>query len=117
MEVEEETDANVEETASISPADENGSVSNSPSRYRLSSDALTTVSDAASAAATLRDGALPVREFPDNLTLEPASISHSATSSLNGDKDYSTYSRSTSDVAFEPPRQDELRCVLAIIRQ
>lgn len=61
------------------------------------------------AAATLIDGALPVREFPANLTSEPASINLSANSSLAGDslKD---------SKLIVGTHEEELRCVLAIIR-
>eukprot|EP00522_Entomoneis_paludosa_P001607 CAMPEP_0172471962 /NCGR_PEP_ID=MMETSP1065-20121228/68088_1 /TAXON_ID=265537 /ORGANISM="Amphiprora paludosa, Strain CCMP125" /LENGTH=1428 /DNA_ID=CAMNT_0013230077 /DNA_START=31 /DNA_END=4318 /DNA_ORIENTATION=- len=75
------------------------------------------------AAATLMEGAVPVREFPDNLTSEPASLVASTTASVNGKGSISE------EEEFEPPKrrrsltvlnqeshQEELRCVLAIVR-
>lgn len=87
----------------------------SPSPSRIyGNDGLTTAS-ASSAAATLIEGALPVREFPDCLTSEPASKINSAASSLNGDREIPSWSRSTSGEFIE--ETEELRCVIAIIRQ
>ena len=61
------------------------------------------------AATTLEEGAVPVRELPDNLTSEPASLCPSSASSL-------------AEEALKPRRyvpgqhQEELRCVIAVIR-
>jgi hypothetical protein len=65
-------------------------------------------------ATTLVDGALPVREFPSNLTSEPASMAQSANSSVVSEKDAAMLrNRSTSLLL---PNQEELRCVVAIVR-
>lgn len=66
------------------------------------------------AAATLMDGAVPVREFPNNLTSEPASLAQSANSSLDGERTPIRRSRSTS--LQGDLHREELRCVLAIVR-
>lgn len=69
-------------------------------------------------AATLDEGARPVRELPNNLTSEPASIAPSANSSIAEDGLEATtatgMTRSGSMGNFM--QQEELRCVLAIIR-
>ncbi|KAL7559057.1 hypothetical protein ACA910_018412 [Epithemia clementina (nom. ined.)] len=80
-----------------------------------------------SAAATLIEGALPVREFPNNLTSEPASLVPSATGSVtekvSDADDYDTDEmefqrrrRSGSIPTGSSSHQEELRCVLAIVR-
>jgi inositol-hexakisphosphate/diphosphoinositol-pentakisphosphate 1-kinase len=56
-----------------------------------------------SAATLLREGAKPVREFPATMTSEPASISQSGSSSVGADD--------ARDV-----HEEELRCVIAIVR-
>jgi inositol hexakisphosphate/diphosphoinositol-pentakisphosphate kinase len=66
-----------------------------------------------SAATTLREGALPVREFPANLSSQPASLNHSANSSVVEEKGIRRQSSSRSTLETH---QEELRCVLAIIR-
>jgi hypothetical protein len=101
-----------DEDSSQTQAIENSSHAQSPSRYGND----TSLSGASAAAATLIDGALPVREFPNNLTSEPASLCHSAASSVNGDTT-PQWSREASDVIEECTHQEELRCVVAIIRQ
>lgn len=69
----------------------------------------------AAAATTLVEGALPVRDFPNNLTSEPASIGQSVHSSeADGNNDRSRATRSGS--MSYGYHQEELRCVLAIIR-
>ena len=73
------------------------------------------------AAATLMEGALPVREFSDNLTSEPASLVPSTSASINGksseEDELETPKRSRSgSINPELHHQEELRCVLAIIR-
>ena len=66
------------------------------------------------AAATLVEGALPVREFPETLTSEPASMAPSANSSVdNGEEVTSPRRRSGSILSSHT---EELRCVIAIIR-
>jgi inositol hexakisphosphate/diphosphoinositol-pentakisphosphate kinase len=67
----------------------------------------------APAAATLVDGALPVREFPNNLTSEPASLVQSSNSSAVEELDPPRRKRSSS---IQQSHQEELRCVIAIIR-
>ncbi|KAI2494334.1 histidine acid phosphatase [Fragilaria crotonensis] len=67
--------------------------------------------EAVSAATTLVDGAVPVREIPDTLTSEPASMCPSSSSSVADDND-ARGSRSSRN-AVHP---EELRCVIAVIR-
>jgi hypothetical protein len=66
------------------------------------------------AAATLDEGALPVREFPSNLTSEPASMAQSTNSSVSEEKMDNSRRLSTNSV--QGSHQEELRCVVAIIR-
>lgn len=66
-----------------------------------------------SAAATLIEGALPVREFPNNLTSEPASLVQSSNSSAVEEMDPPRRPRTSS---IQQSHQEELRCVIAIIR-
>jgi hypothetical protein len=83
-------------------------------------DALTTATcEASLAAATLVDGALHVRAFPDNLTVEPASIPRLTTvGSIAEFPDSTTTDLTKSSRSTHPiSRHEELRCVLAIIRQ
>jgi hypothetical protein len=67
-----------------------------------------------SAAATLDEGALPVREFPSNLTSEPASMAQSTNSSVSEER--MDNSRRLSANSVRGSHQEELRCVVAIIR-
>jgi hypothetical protein len=67
-----------------------------------------------SAAATLDEGALPVREFPSNLTSEPASMAQSTNSSVSEEKMDNSQRPSANSVRGS--HQEELRCVVAIIR-
>ena len=62
--------------------------------------------DTSVAATTLEEGAKPVRDFPGSLTSEPASID--ATDHLRR--------ASSTSVSVQGYHQEELRCVLAIIR-
>lgn len=62
-----------------------------------------------SAATTLVDGAVPVREIPDTLTSEPASMCASSSSSQADERDNS---RSSSNGLHH----EELRCVIAVVR-
>jgi len=64
-----------------------------------------------SAAATLMEGALPVRDFPSNLTSEPASISQSGNSSV-----VDTPKMNSTVPAAAETHEEELRCVIAIVR-
>ena len=93
---------------------------------RGSDEATAEMSLKSSDATTLIEGALPVREFPDNLTSEPAPISKSSIDSFgrgdNGGKwDRNTntngtgFMKSRSD-SFAGTHQEELRCVIAIVR-
>lgn len=66
------------------------------------------------AATTLIEGALPVREFPNNLTSEPASMTQSANSSVGDEKDVILRRKRSSSI--QESHQEELRCVLAIVR-
>lgn len=65
------------------------------------------------AATTLEEGALPVREFPNNLTSEPASLVQSSNSSAVEELDPPRRKRSSS---IQQSHQEELRCVIAIVR-
>lgn len=72
-----------------------------------------------SAAATLMEGAVPVREFPANLTSEPASITQSGNSSVTGNSEHRETPTRKGTVTSSFPdntHEEELRCVLAIVR-
>ena len=56
--------------------------------------------------------ALPVRDFPANLTSEPASMVQSANSSVSSDLQH----KKKLQPAQVAPHQEELRCVVAIVR-
>lgn len=64
-----------------------------------------------SAAATLMEGALPVRDFPSHLTSEPASITQSGNSSV-----VDTPKMNSSVSVAGETHEEELRCVIAIVR-
>jgi inositol hexakisphosphate/diphosphoinositol-pentakisphosphate kinase len=63
------------------------------------------------AAATLVDGALPVRDLPNDLTSQPASLAHSDAGSASEE----TPSRHRSSETYGC-HQEELRCVIAVVR-
>ena len=68
-----------------------------------------------SAAATLEEGANPIREIPDRLY----NRTMSATSSMDGDDDTQTTNTLTAvanKVATNNTHQEELRCVIAVVR-
>lgn len=65
------------------------------------------------AAATLEEGAIPVREMPNVLVNNPATMS--ATSSVNGDDDTQT-TITVNEKSTTGTHQEELRCVIAVIR-
>lgn len=65
-----------------------------------------------SAAATLEDGAKPVREMPDMLMKNPIASAHS---SVNGDDDTQTSTNTDMTVA-NGTHQEELRCVITVVR-
>jgi hypothetical protein len=67
------------------------------------------------AAATLVEGAVPVRELPNNLTSEPASMNASTASSVHDEEEVSPTRRRSSSI--QGSHQEELRCVVAIIRR
>jgi Histidine phosphatase superfamily (branch 2) len=71
----------------------------------------------ASAAATLSEGALPVRDFPSDLTSQPAPLSH-PDSRVGSTGDLRELHLRSSSVASAGPgsHQEELRCVIAIVR-
>jgi hypothetical protein len=73
------------------------------------------------AAATLEEGALPVREFPNNLTSEPASMTASANSSVHDEEEEQQGRRRSGSLSLSSSLQgshkEELRCVVAIIRR
>ena len=66
-----------------------------------------------SAATTLLDGAVPVRDIPDNLTSEPASICHSSASSAEEPSKMKAFG---SQLSMPGQHQEELRCVIAVVR-
>lgn len=66
-----------------------------------------------SAATTLLEGALPVRDFPNQLTSQPASLAHSEASSTQDERETPHRHRSSSTQGYH---QEELRCVIAIVR-
>ena len=72
----------------------------------------------ATAAATLVDGAVPVREIPNQLASEPASMCPSETSSQVGDFDSSHARENRNDgvTSMLDSHEEELRCVIAVIR-
>jgi inositol-hexakisphosphate/diphosphoinositol-pentakisphosphate 1-kinase len=73
--------------------------------------------DTALAATTLIEGALPVREFSNSLMSEPASISQSTIASEISVGNIDLHRRGTrSGSITQWSHQEELRCVLAIIR-
>jgi hypothetical protein len=67
------------------------------------------------AAATLVEGAVPVRDLPNNLTSEPASMNASTTSSVHDEEEVHPRRRRSS--SNPGTHQEELRCVVAIIRR
>ena len=71
--------------------------------------------DASVAATTLVEGALPVREFPNELTSEPASISNDKISMNKLAMNPRSGKTRSGSLSFGT-HQEELRCVLAIIR-
>jgi Histidine phosphatase superfamily (branch 2) len=91
-----------------------------------SDEATTTEVSLKSDAATLIEGALPVREFPDNLTSEPAPIAKSSIDSFGRNDDLNGSDRSNGDGMARPfksrsnsfagTHQEELRCIIAIVR-
>lgn len=83
----------------------------SPSKVDGGADPMRTTGHAK--ATTLEEGALPVREFPNKLSSEPASLVHSSNSSAVEDFDPPRRKRSSS---IMQSHQEELRCVIAIVR-
>jgi inositol hexakisphosphate/diphosphoinositol-pentakisphosphate kinase len=66
-------------------------------------------------ATTLVEGAIPVREMPDNLISEPASMCASSSSSV--DDGEARKGRRWSSMSVKPgEHQEELRCVIAVVR-
>ncbi len=66
------------------------------------------------AATTLDEGALPVRDFPGNLTSVPASMAPSSVHSSESEEEVDKKRRLS--ISLQEPHQEELRCVVAIIR-
>lgn len=91
---------------SATPTDDRSS---SPARHLDTAEVLST------AAATLMEGALPVRNFPNQLTSQPASLIHSDASSVNDDY-YRENTKRTRSSSIQGSHQEELRCVIAIVR-
>lgn len=83
---------------------------NSPARSDISADVLST------AAATLVDGAIPVREIPNQLASEPASMCPSEVSSQAGDIEPVQRQGRSESISLVDSHEEELRCVIAVIR-
>lgn len=66
------------------------------------------------AATTLDEGALPVRNFPGSLTSVPASMAQSSANSSDSEDRVDRKRRLS--ISLQEPHQEELRCVVAIIR-
>jgi hypothetical protein len=62
---------------------------------------------------TLEEGAIPVRDFPDELTSEPASICPSPAGSEIDNDEETRRQRMTS---IQGSHKEELRCVIAVVR-
>ena len=78
-------------------------------------DAQSATSNSVSAATTLEDGAVPVREIPHTLASEPASMSVSRSESFCGSVSDGNDSRNKGTRPFRV-HQEELRCVIAVVR-
>lgn len=90
----------------------------SPSRSESSAGY---IADTNTAATTLEGGAVPVRDLPQNLVSEPASLVPSATSSAEDltklESKQNTMRRVSSQVSTADGfHQEELRCVIAVVR-
>lgn len=83
---------------------------NSPARSDASADIL------ASAAATLVEGAIPVREIPNQLLSEPASMCPSECNSQAGDIEPTHRQHRAESISLVESHEEELRCVIAVIR-
>ncbi len=73
------------------------------------------------AATTLEEGAIPVRDLPQNLVSEPASLVPSASSSVEDLTKLDSKKKETKRVSGTPStttgvHKEELRCVIAVIR-
>jgi inositol hexakisphosphate/diphosphoinositol-pentakisphosphate kinase len=83
----------------------------SPARSDASAEILST------AAATLVEGAIPVRELPNHLLSEPASMCPSEVSSQAGDLEPMNRQKIPEEsMSMIDSHQEELRCVIAVIR-
>ena len=86
------------------------------------SSALGGLQNSVSAATTLVNGAVPIREIHDSLTSEPASMCTSSASSVNNEQvDTSAAGQSGKDsidrkCSYSDPHSEELRCVIAVVR-
>lgn len=89
-----------------------GSLHNSPTRADMSEHDTPLLSPVA--ATTLQEGAIPVREMPDMLTTEPASMCTSASASVDGENESNTLR--PSQISEKSFHQEELRCIIAVIR-
>ena len=92
-----------------------------PSPSRSDASGVVTGVPDPSAATTLVDGAIPVRDMPDHLTSQPASLCASSTSSQedgkNNQKSQDAMGRLSSSESVENDHhKEELRCVIAVIR-
>ena len=83
---------------------------NSPARSDASAELLS------SAAATLVEGAIPVREIPNQLLSEPASMCPSEVSSQAGDIEPAQRQQRSESISLVESHEEELRCVIAVIR-
>lgn len=79
--------------------------------YAHSTRSLDTGDSSMPAATTLVEGALPVREFPNDLTSEPATIS-----GIETEENIRQGVKKSGSICQTGTHQEELRCVLAIVR-
>ena len=85
-----------------------------PTRDTSGSPPRSDTAEVLSSAATLLEGALPVRDLPNQLTSQPASLAHSESNSVSDYDESKTPSRSRSSGLMT--HQEELRCVITIVR-
>jgi inositol hexakisphosphate/diphosphoinositol-pentakisphosphate kinase len=104
-------EADSEFTAAMTPTRESSAAASSSPQRSETGELL------ASAAATLSEGALPVRNFPGELTSQPAPLSH-PTSRVGSVGDMKELQIRSTSVASTGPgsHREELRCVIAIVR-
>jgi Histidine phosphatase superfamily (branch 2) len=103
-----EDEVDIDEAGQSSVQNTDHGVGGSPSRADLEGQSVL-------AATTLLEGALPVRDFPDNLLSEPASLAQSTNSSVAENNDLRQKKTRSPSISHES-HEEELRCVVSIIR-